>query len=908
LKLPSRDKGIDLLARINNKYYAIQCKFRQDPNEVISWTELSTFFGLSFGITNKIAGGFFVTNTRTLCQEVIDSDLVVPIYDDYYDSIPRSFFRNIDDTIIEYKCKYPLRHQNNTIISGFMHYLLDDKNRGFLEMACGGGKTLTSYWLSQSLCPNKTIVFVPSLHLLSQFYVDWVNQSYVEGKSINYILIGSDADIDEVKYKGNGLILTTDPDRIKECIKDNTVVICTYQSSDKLAEACGKDIIFDFGIFDECHRTVGQKNKQFSRMLRDKHMIIKQRLFMTATPKDYDGDNDDIVGMNNEAVYGENIYTYNTGQAIADNRLTDYQLLSIVATNKSIRSDIEKNKLVKYKNKLVDLEANYLGIILVLLKKFHDGTINHLITYHGTVLRSRKFAKLLVKINKILYNDDIFIESVDGSDSMNSRNKIIRDFNGANRGIICSARVFNEGVNIPIVDSVCFVDARESVTDIIQCVGRSLRLYPGKNMAYVIIPVFIENFDDDFDKDAFGTVIKVIKSMKNTDERIVEWFRSRDNGGVGGNARSVVVMETYGDISKKIDFDVWEKAVGARFWKIVDQWICIYDKAKNWIEKNGRIPSMNSGDLEEKRLAEWCNTQRRYKKLNYLSNERIELLNQIIGWYWNSDYLWDSAYEKLIKWIKKYNKMPLIDSANSDEKSMGRWCAKQKRKKINNKLSQYRIDQLEKINIWFWNFDNLWNIKYLETVNWINHNNKIPSCYTNNRCEKLLGSWCRTQRRKYKKGNLTDDKIDKLNKIVGWFWNLDNIWDDKCSELEKWIDQNNKMPSITTVDPIEKRLGELCRSLRQSYKNNKLTKKQIKRLGKITGWYWNLDEIWNVVFAQVQEWFNENGKLPSSTSKKSIERSLGRWCCKQRVDKLHDRLSDSRINKLNTLPTWFWKR
>lgn len=129
LKLPAVDKGIDLLAKINDKYYAIQCKFRQDPYETITWSSLSTFFGLSFGITNKIAGGFFVTNTYNLCQEVIDSDKVVPIYGDYYDSIPKAFFKNIDNDVITYDCKYPLKHQTQCILMADIHYIGERKNR-----------------------------------------------------------------------------------------------------------------------------------------------------------------------------------------------------------------------------------------------------------------------------------------------------------------------------------------------------------------------------------------------------------------------------------------------------------------------------------------------------------------------------------------------------------------------------------------------------------------------------------------------------------------------------------------------------------------------------------------------------------------------------------------------------------
>ena len=95
LKLPDKDKGIDLLAKIKGEYYAIQSKFRQDPNVSISWNELSTFFGLSFGLHDKIKGGFLVTNTFDLCNEVIISTKIEAIYGDFFDQLPDNFFQNI---------------------------------------------------------------------------------------------------------------------------------------------------------------------------------------------------------------------------------------------------------------------------------------------------------------------------------------------------------------------------------------------------------------------------------------------------------------------------------------------------------------------------------------------------------------------------------------------------------------------------------------------------------------------------------------------------------------------------------------------------------------------------------------------------------------------------------------------
>ena len=224
-------------------------------------------------------------------------------------------------------------------------------------------KSLTSYWVDKALNNKKTVIFVPSLYLLSQIYSDWVNQSYAEKIKIKYILIGSDADVSDdssgaieaTQHEANGLLLFTDPDEIRKHINkttDKLVIISTYQSSIRLAEAANKKITFDFGIFDEAHKTVGQVDKQFSLMLNDNKFVVSKRLFMTATPKIYGGKlgDDKILSMDNEKHYGKRIYCYNTGDAINEGRLVDYQLMTILATNKEIEANIKKNKLVSYKD------------------------------------------------------------------------------------------------------------------------------------------------------------------------------------------------------------------------------------------------------------------------------------------------------------------------------------------------------------------------------------------------------------------------------------------------------------------------------------------------------------------------------------------------------------------------------
>lgn len=230
LDLPEKDKGIDILAKIKNQYCAIQCKFRQDPNQCVPWKDLATFFGLSFGINDKIKSGFLITNTYDICDEVEKSTKVRPIYGDFFDNLPDNFFRNICNNmskkkLFTYTQKKPFPYQAECIKKSFEHYTtvveesddnistdeedddniedndeeeyIDDEDkldptRGYIEMACGSGKSLTSYWIDKSLNNKKTVVFVPSLYLLSQFYSDWINQSYAEGCKIKYLLVGSE--------------------------------------------------------------------------------------------------------------------------------------------------------------------------------------------------------------------------------------------------------------------------------------------------------------------------------------------------------------------------------------------------------------------------------------------------------------------------------------------------------------------------------------------------------------------------------------------------------------------------------------------------------------------------------------------------------------------------------------------
>ena len=765
LNLPDRDKGIDILLDIDGEYYAVQSKFRQDKNSTVSWGELSTFFGLSFGITDKIKGGYLVTNTYDVCDQVTKSSKVRSIFGIFFDELPDNFFKNVAQlingkNISNQQQRIPLPHQQNCVDICHEHYKIE--TRGYIEMACGTGKTLAAYWIDKKMGNKLTLIFVPSLYLLSQFYREWVRQSYSDNIKINYILIGSDADTDEeTKHMSGGLILETHTNIIKQQVDKHicskTVIICTYQSCDKLFGAIN---CADLAIFDEAHRTAGKTEKYFSTMMndnKDKNMKINKRLFMTATPKIYiknknRENDDDVVSMKNEKYYGKKIYSYNTSSAINDKRLTEYQLLTIVIHDKEIEEQISSNKLVEYKNLIMGDNAQYIAFALALLKKIHAGECNHMVTFHNTISKSNYFSKLLTKLNKELYEENIYISELNGSIAMNKRHKIIKEYTEHSKSILCSTRILVEGIDIPIIDSICFADNKTSTIDIVQSIGRALRLHKNKTIANIIVPIFTKNIDHVFDDDCDG-VMRVLSALKSTDDCVVDYFTYKNNTN-NMLRRNIFVYEMYKygkayDIHTKlldnteINLARWKECIELSMQKNIDPFIQSCDDLAVWIEKNNRLPIATKYNDVEYKLGQFCSQCRARKKRNTLSADKIQKLEKIDRWHWlTSKSSKDmEIYVEIKNWITTNGKLPSSSGSTIEERIIWRLSKKMLEMYESKELDDDLVRKFNNINISEWILDN--DDKYWEMViRWAsNHNNLHPSPHGKSVYECVLGAW-----------------------------------------------------------------------------------------------------------------------------------------------------------------------
>jgi predicted helicase len=152
LNLPSPDEGIDLIACTQlDEYWAIQSKFRSDPNKRLSRRELGTFSSLAFNTCNKIALAVVAHTATKPVSKHCYMRKTVEIGLDRWQSIDPGLWTLIGKRLkgrsARPKARDPKSHQREAISAAGSHFIRDGAARGRLIMPCGTGKSLTAYWI-----------------------------------------------------------------------------------------------------------------------------------------------------------------------------------------------------------------------------------------------------------------------------------------------------------------------------------------------------------------------------------------------------------------------------------------------------------------------------------------------------------------------------------------------------------------------------------------------------------------------------------------------------------------------------------------------------------------------------------------------------------------------------------------
>ncbi len=606
LNLPTNDQGIDLIAEtIEGNYWAIQCKYLQDENQRLSHRAISTFVSLSTGIAENI----------TYCLVCSTVDEYAKIYEgkenigfcnsDEWRKLDKVFFDWLRNKLSGKEKKLipvkPKSHQVKALKEATNYFVKEKNNRGKLVFPCGAGKSLTGYWITRELKSKSIIVAVPSLALVKQTLEVYLRESVANNDTIAWLCVCSDEGIgknDDVVIHTNeiGVPCLTNKTVIAKWLSDNskkkTIIFTTYQSGKTIAEASKiANHSFDLGIMDEAHKTVGQQDKLFSHLLFEKNIKIRKRIFMTATERRYAGSTDTVLSMDDVNVYGETFTQMSFKEAIDLKILSDYRIITLFISNAEVKNLIQKNAFVMPLGKEWDneTEARTLASLIALRKAMTEYPIHHAVTFHSSIKKAEAFEQSQSLFNKAFPKyANVKSYHVSGKMATGERGKIVDEFAETEKGIITNAKCLTEGVDVPNIDCVLFVDPRKSTVDIVQAVGRVLRKKAGKDFGYVILPVFTESNDTDeiIKSEEFQEVLSTLRALASNDERIVEYFRDISKGKKINQKDSFIQFDIDLNIAENINEKELIDTIKLKIWnKLAKLSWMPFDEARDYVRK-----------------------------------------------------------------------------------------------------------------------------------------------------------------------------------------------------------------------------------------------------------------------------------------------------------------------------------
>lgn len=561
-----RDTGIDLVAKLRHEegFAAIQCKF-YDESYRIKKADIDSFISASgkepfkWRVIIDSTIKAWTDNAETMIQGQKIPVTRINLSDLQKSPIRWETFAAKGKIVLGDKKK--LRpHQQEAL--RFVRAGLAQADRGKLIMACGTGKTFTSLKIAEDLVgEGKFVLFlVPSLALMSQTVREWTTDAEI---GLCSFAVCSDTqvgkrrknsdDVAEIDVCDLAFPATTDAAKLAEqagtsVADEMSVVFATYQSIQVIADAQKNHGFptFDLIICDEAHRTtgatlVGADESNFVKVHFNDIIRAKKRLYMTATPRIF-GDNAKsraneanavLASMDDEKLFGKTLFYRGFSWAVQHDLLTDYKVIVLAMDEKLVSSAVQKRLSDRESELVLDDATKIIGCYKALTKQDMKADVgadpypmHRALAFCKTIESSKlvrdEFSAVVEEYLKYTQenaeNENFLkceIEHVDGKFNAKDRSALLDWLKAESGGDVCriltNARCLSEGVDVPSLDAIMFLNPRKSQIDVVQAVGRVMRRSEGKKMGYVILPIGVPSG------------IPVEQALNNNDKYRVIW-------------------------------------------------------------------------------------------------------------------------------------------------------------------------------------------------------------------------------------------------------------------------------------------------------------------------------------------------------------------------------------------------
>ncbi len=941
---PGRDIGVDLVAEMRDgSLCAIQSKCF-DAGRDIPKSELDSF--VSAASTRTFKHRWLVASTDGLsanARRMLRDNHVTQILFSYLDSLEGFWPASFDalggtPTLVKAS---PRPHQQDAIrdvVEG-----LSKVSRGQLIMACGTGKTLTALWITEALEPSTTLVLVPSLSLLSQTLSEWAKNA---NSKWDYLCVCSDETVnksddlpisttDELPFD-----VTTKPADIAAFLerRGRKIIFSTYQSSAQVAKAqktANKK--FDLVICDEAHRLTGKNEAEFATALDDTKIPAKKRLFMTATPRTYTASvkakaserGVEITSMDDETIFGKELHKLSFGQAIEKELLTDYRVVIVGVTDPQVQELIEQREIVSVAG-TIETDARTLAAHIGLAKATKDYDLKRTISFHGRIKTAQEFAQQHAAIVEWMPDDHkpsgtIWADTITGAMNSSDRRKLLNKLKAdipRQHALLSNARCLTEGVDVPSLDGVAFIDPRSSQVDIIQAVGRAIRKADNKTLGTIVLPVLIPHDADAehaLEDTAFKPIWTILNALRSHDELLaIQLDELRTS--IGRRPTSSIRI-TKVELDLPLDIELLTPGFSSALYlalveRTTQTWNWWFGLLQKYVEEAGTSRIGSTDEYENQRLGAWVTGQRSARNggpgSHLLTTERQKSLEKLPDWSWDPGLdRWYEMYE-LVKQesLSRGNSQIPIDYVHQNGKKIGIWVSVQRRPITRKSHSIEQINLLEQLPKWTFDpYEFEWEEAFSALKSFCERTGSSRMPRGTNENGRAIDAWCTNQRKEYKNGSLSNEKIKMIEDLPDWSWDpLEDDWNFCFEQLSNFVIKNGKY-SIPRNMKLNN--GVLLFSWLANQKSRKMAGKlrsdRVKRLETLPNWTWSFfDSQWQSVFEDLKNYLTKYGVFPPRKFVGESGKQLDQWILTQRTNFKKGLISKDSIRLLESLPGWSW--
>lgn len=241
---------------------------------------------------------------------------------------------------------------------------------------------------------------------------------------------------------------------------------------------------------------------------------------------------------------------------------------------------------------------------------------------------------------------------------------------------------------------------------------------------------------------------------------------------------------------------------------------------------------------------------------------------------------------------------------------LGKWVARCRDAYWEGHLSSARIGALEAVDGWTWgpNRPGTWRDAFDAMARYcqLHGTTIIYDKYVTDGVD--LHAWASTQRKQHAEGELTNGRIEHLERLADWEWDLDRArWRQGLAAAKRYAHGDSLSWARRDIHVGDFPLGQWVHRCREDYRAGTMAPERVAELESIPGWSWGtLQQRWRIGFDALQRYLAQTGHACPTQHTVFDGYPLGRWVAEKRRQYRNGTLPSHWATSLESLPGWEW--